>query len=56
MWVNCHKCNGMGFTDKDKKIIPCILCNYNNQGYLYLIGQIWVDDDYEPIIEPDDPQ
>ena len=55
MWVNCHICNGNGFTDKDKKISPCILCNYNNQTYVYLIGQIWVNDEYEPIVEPDDP-
>ena len=55
MWVNCHKCNGNGFTDKDKKISPCILCNYNNQTYVYLIGQLWVNDEYEPIVEPEEP-
>ena len=42
--------------DKDKKISPCEKCNYNNQTFFYLVGQIWVDDEYEPIIEPDDPQ
>ena len=38
-----------------KKILPCILCNYKDQTYIYLKGQIWVDDDYEPISEPDEP-
>ena len=55
MWVNCHKCNGYGFTQKYKKITPCEKCNYNNQTFLYLIGQIWVDDEYEPCIEPEEP-
>ena len=56
MWVNCHNCNGSGFISNDKKnVSPCILCNYNNQSYIYLVGQIWVNDDYEPISEPDEP-
>ena len=55
MWVNCHKCYGYGFVYSDKKNIPCILCNYKDQTYIYLKGQIWVDDDYEPISEPDEP-
>jgi hypothetical protein len=58
MWVNCHNCNGYGYINcnNDKKNdIPCVVCNYNNQTYVYLIGQIWVDDDYEPIEEPDNP-
>ena len=59
MWVNCHNCNGYGYINykNDKKNDnPCVVCNYNNQTYIYLIGQIWVDDDYEPIEEPNDPE
>lgn len=56
MWVNCHKCNGYGFLiDNKKNEIPCILCNHNNLTYVYLVGQIWVEDDYEPIEKPEEP-
>tara|TARA_Y100000389_G_C17420166_1_gene496243 strand:+ start:897 stop:1067 length:171 start_codon:yes stop_codon:yes gene_type:complete len=55
MWVNCWNCNGGGFIYNDKKLSPCVKCNYNNQTHFYLTGQIWVEDEYEPIIEPDEP-
>ena len=56
MWVNCHKCNGYGFLiDNKKNEIPCFLCNHNNLTYVYLVGQIWVEDDYEPIEKPEEP-
>jgi hypothetical protein len=54
MWVNCHNCIGCGFMD-DKKTIPCKLCNYNNTTFIYLVGQLWVEDEYEPCNPPEEP-
>ena len=54
MWVNCHNCVGCGFMD-DKKTNPCKLCNYNNTTFIYLVGQLWVEDEYEPCNPPEEP-
>lgn len=49
MWVDCHLCASTGFINKKK----CYLCNTHSN--IYLIGQIWVEDEYEPVTEPCGP-
>ena len=62
MWVDCHNCRGLGFIryfdidiDNDNNK-PCHLCNYGNTTDPYLIGQIWVKDNYKPCTPPSSPR
>lgn len=53
MWVDCHNCMGLGFIKSYK---PCSLCNYGTMKEQYLIGQIWVNDNYRPCSPPSSPR
>lgn len=65
MWITCNVCMGEGVIHNkickkkyDKKM--CHVCNPDN-GYLeehsiYYKGQIWVEDNYEPISPPSSPR
>ena len=53
MWVDCHNCMGLGFIKSSK---PCSLCNYGTMKEQYLIGQIWVNDNYRPCSPPSSPR
>jgi len=64
MWITCNVCMGEGVIHKlySKKICKkkCHVCNPEN-GYLeehsiYYKGQIWVEDNYEPISPPSSPR
>jgi|MEHZ01.1.fsa_nt_MEHZ010150077.1_1 hypothetical protein len=57
MWVNCHQCQGNGYLRitciNYVTIINCWLCHKDNS---YLRGQIWVEDNYEPVSQPNSPR
>ncbi len=65
MWITCNVCMGEGVIHNKicKKIYDtkkCHVCNPEN-GYLeehsiYYKGQIWVEDNYEPISPPSSPR
>jgi len=65
MWITCNVCMGEGVIHNKicKKIHDtkkCHVCNPEN-GYLeeysiYYKGQIWVEDNYEPISPPSSPR
>jgi len=64
MWVTCNACSGKGFhmscdktySYKVWKTIPCKVCNPLNTFFNeYMRGQIWIDDNYEPISPPSSP-
>ena len=63
MWITCNECSGKGTEitisfDKTHpckiyKTVPCKVCNPLKLAILFdenVRGQIWVDDNYEPII------
>lgn len=59
MWVTCHNCDGYGYSEEivDQKMeIPCEKCNPNGTTFIFLIGQLWVDDDYIPVSQPSSPR
>lgn len=68
MWVKCHNCNGTGFEPNQTTIINHDgsytykkVCHTCNLFYLVdridnvLIGYLYVDDEYDVFIEPDEP-
>ena len=64
MWITCNACSGKGITTSfDKtyhckiyKTVPCKVCAPLNMLFdEYVRGQIWVDDNYEPISPPSSP-
>lgn len=68
MWVKCHNCNGTGFEPHQTTIINQDgsytykkICHTCNLFYLVdridnvLIGYLYVDDEYDVFIEPDEP-
>jgi len=64
MWITCNACSGKGFiTSFDKtypckvyETISCKVCNPLNMRFdEYVRGQLWVDDNYEPISPPSSP-
>lgn len=60
MWVTCHNCDGYGYSeeivDQKKMEIPCEKCNPNGTAFIFLLGQLWVDDDYIPVSQPSSPR
>lgn len=65
MWVTCHKCMGSGFSPKIIKKnpqgyyqkIPCQTCNTQRIFLDNLMrGQLWVEDNYEPVSPPSSPR
>ena len=57
MWVNCHLCQGNGYLRitciNYVTIINCRMCYIEND---YLRGQIWVEDNYDPVSPPNSPR
>ncbi len=65
MWVSCHDCKATGFIPKTLKKnsqgyyqkIPCRTCNPQRILLDNLMkGQLWVEDNYEPITPPQSPR
>ena len=67
MWITCNVCMGEGIIHTihkiyDKKIYKkiCHVCNpengYSEEHIFYYKGQIWVEDNYEPISPPSSPR
>ena len=68
MWITCNACSGKGteitisfdktYPCKIYKTVPCKVCNPLKLAILFdenVRGQIWVDDNYEPISPPRSP-
>ena len=57
MWVNCHHCKGNGYLRitciNYVTNINCWMCYIEND---YLRGQIWVEDNYDPVSPPNSPR
>ena len=57
MCVNCHLCQGNGYLRitciNYVTIINCWMCYIEND---YLRGQIWVEDNYDPVSPPNSPR
>ena len=67
MWITCNVCMGAGIIHtvhkkNDNKIYKkkCHVCNpenrYLEEHSIYYKGQIWVEDNYEPISPPISPR
>jgi hypothetical protein len=65
MWVTCHDCKATGFIPKTLinnpqgyyQKIPCKTCNPQRILLDNLMkGQIWVEDNYEPVSPPLSPR
>ena len=58
MWVTCHKCGGSGYKYHIGHKLDCLLC-YPFRFRINDIewsGQIWINDNYEPISPPSSPR
>ena len=68
MWVKCHNCYGTGFEPNQTTIIKrhgtytyrkvCSTCNLFHIDRIdnVMIGYLYVDDEYEVFIKPDEPE
>ena len=68
MWVTCHECNGSGYNQIDTDTIfhpntdiPSYMCLCCYQECIDIVlwdtfrGQLWVEDDIDPIDIPTEP-
>ena len=51
-WIICHKCNGNGYINDNE----CLLCRYEVALNVILRGQIFVNDNVDPVSPVSSPR